>query len=124
MAKTRYGVEVKTTRKPGGHEWFKCPDVSGESHRTPCRFCDGGLGWCIRCDGAEIELTKTCPGRKLTREERAAITDGRLNFVNGRWIRKTVGARGGTAYAAVSKTVGLNARGGSNPPAPTKQKRD
>lgn len=68
------------------HVWKECPETE---HDRPggCKFCDGGLGWCAVCDGAESELTRTdCPGRKLTPSERERVRDGRLDFVRGRWV--------------------------------------
>lgn len=37
-----------------------------------CPICDGGLGLCKVCGGAEGSLTTDCPGFKLT----ASILDG------------------------------------------------
>jgi hypothetical protein len=46
------------------HVWYKCPrDCAG------CQFCDGGLGYCTVCGGAEGSLLPECPGARLTPEQ-------------------------------------------------------
>lgn len=83
---TKPGFKLKTTPRAIGHTWYVCPG----RHDRPnsCQFCDGGLGWCTRCDGFEGQLTRECPGRKMTAEEKERVYAGTLNFVRGRWIVK------------------------------------
>lgn len=63
------------------HNYYQC-----KCNRFGCQFCEGGLAMCTICNGAEGELTRECPGRELTKEERVRIYDGTLNFENGKWF--------------------------------------
>ena len=60
------------------HVFHKC-------NEDRCFVCEGGLGWCTVCGGAEAELPTECPGRNLTESERASISRGDSNFKNGAW---------------------------------------
>jgi hypothetical protein len=44
--------------------------------------------YCRECKGSGASLTKHCVVRQLTDAEEAEIAAGRLNFVNGEWVRK------------------------------------
>lgn len=60
-------------------EWCTC----GGAGR--CNGCN--LFMCKVCTGAECDLPKDCPGRPLTIEERDGISDGSLNYIDGKWIK-------------------------------------
>lgn len=53
-----------------------------------CMICDGGLAACTVCGGAECELPKECPGRKMTADERKAVGQGTIDFIDGQWTGK------------------------------------
>lgn len=62
------------------HTLHKC-----DSEDCPC--CSGGLAWCAVCGGAEGSLPKECPGVTMSPEQLDAVYAGKLNFVNGMWVR-------------------------------------
>jgi len=51
-----------------------------------CYVCNGGLGLCTVCGGAEGEMPTDCPGRTLSEIERASIMRGDSDFRNGQWV--------------------------------------
>jgi hypothetical protein len=66
------------------HTFYQC-----KCNKFGCQFCDGGLGLCTVCDGAEGTLTTECPGRKITKEEAAKIYNWKsLDFKDGQWVEK------------------------------------
>lgn len=69
---------------PLAHVWYKC-----ECYQTGCQFCDGGLGYCTVCGGAEGSLLPECPGRKLSYEEHEQNYRDNL----ARWAREAEEAR-------------------------------
>ncbi len=71
-------MSMRSTHKKTTHTWHKC-------NEERCNVCEGGLGWCTVCGGAEITLTTDCPGVKLTEEQEIAITNGELDFRVGKW---------------------------------------
>lgn len=48
-----------------------------------CFVCEGGLGLCSTCGGAEIELPTDCPGTPLTDAQRQGICDGTMDYIQG-----------------------------------------
>jgi hypothetical protein len=68
------------------------PTLIGTEHqlhacdRIDCETCGGALAVCVVCGGAEISLTTECAGRALTQSEEALVTDGALDYKDGRWI--------------------------------------
>lgn len=54
-------------------------------HRFQTR--DDGLGFCLTCHGAEIELTTHCCMRLMTDPERASVTEDELDFRDGQWTQ-------------------------------------
>ena len=64
-----------------GHVLHKCNEEN-------CRICNGGLAFCLVCQGAEGELTTDCPGDGVTTEQRHAVMMGELDYVNGEWQEK------------------------------------
>lgn len=65
------------------HTWYKCPG----KHEYPgnCQFCDGGLGACTVCGGAEGTLTLDCCGFRLNKYILDAVYKGGLNFEDDEW---------------------------------------
>lgn len=61
---------------------------SDQCHPYPesCIVCDGGLGICTVCGGAEGSLTTDCPGVKMTPEQDEAVYACKLDFKDGKWI--------------------------------------
>lgn len=63
-----------------GHKWFHCPrECEG------CMFCNGGLGLCVTCGGAEGSLPTECPGEQMTSRAQDEVYNGRLDFRGGQW---------------------------------------
>ena len=88
-----YGVEEYVVREVKSsmnkHTWYEC-----KCNNHGCQFCDGGLGLCTVCNGAEGTLTTECCGRKITEEEKEKIyTLQSLDFVDGVWIEKPLEVR-------------------------------
>ena len=70
------------------HTWYECKNHGGCSSPGSCPFCDGGLGACEVCGGAEGTLPTDCPGIKLDAYVQDAIYHGGLDFVNDQWLVK------------------------------------
>lgn len=66
------------------HKYFKC-----KCNEPYCMYCDGGLGLCTICGGAEGTLTTDCCGRRITHEEEDRIyKQCNLDFRDGEWVNK------------------------------------
>ena len=52
-----------------------------------CWICDGGIQICKTCNTMEGALTTQCCGKKLHREVANAVHQGKIDFVDGKWIR-------------------------------------
>lgn len=50
-----------------------------------CIVCEGGLGLCETCGGAESSLPTDCPGVKMTSEQMDAVSAGTLDYRSGAW---------------------------------------
>jgi hypothetical protein len=61
---------------------------SKQCHPYPgsCWICDGGLGVCTVCGGAEGSLTIECPGVQMTAEQDEKVYAGAIDFKDGHWI--------------------------------------
>ena len=58
-----------------GHKWYKCGrDCEG------CMICNGGLGSCVVCSGAECELTTDCCGEELSQLTKDLVCSGVLDY--------------------------------------------
>lgn len=66
-----------------GHKWYRCPD-----HCSGCFICNGGLGVCDTCGGAESCLPTDCPGYTIPSDLYEAISSKRIDFnaKRGGWI--------------------------------------
>ncbi len=69
---------------PREHTPYKCPP---DCNKPYCQFCDGGLCYCVICGGGESSLPTECPGVKMSVSVEKAVQDGRMDFVNGNWIK-------------------------------------
>jgi len=50
------------------------------------------LAYCPVCGGSEGSLTKTdCPGRRMTEEEDSGVYSGKLDFINGKFVKQPTG---------------------------------
>jgi hypothetical protein len=49
-------------------------------------ICEGGLFVCAVCTAAESELTRHCPGRVMTTEEKEKVTAEELDYMDGDWF--------------------------------------
>jgi hypothetical protein len=68
------------------HIFYECPP--GECrHPGSCPYCDGGLGLCTVCNGAEGQLTTDCVGYKLSEKILDRVWKGFYDFKYGRWVR-------------------------------------
>lgn len=56
--------------------------------KVHCPICDGSLFACRICNGAEGTLTTECPGTIINEEKQNLIYNGKLDFINGKWIKK------------------------------------
>lgn len=65
------------------HRLYKCsrddPGCSG------CFICEGGLGLCMTCGGAEASMPTDCPQRQMSAREQTLIQKGEIDFREGRW---------------------------------------
>ena len=66
------------------HTWYKCPQPC--SSPGSCPYCDGGLGYCTVCGGAEGTLSSECCGYNLDDYVLAAIYHGGLDYVRDKWV--------------------------------------
>lgn len=57
-------------------------------HQLTVDKSDKNEMYCTMCECTEIFLTRECPSRKLTAKEKDLVEVDRLDFINGRWIRK------------------------------------
>lgn len=64
-----------------------CPEGSREDILGPrnCMVCDGGLGICVICGGAEASLTTECPGYKIGHDTLDKVMASKIDFRNG-WV--------------------------------------
>lgn len=51
-----------------------------------CFVCDGGLGLCDVCGGAESAIPTECPGTRMTTAQSDAVAAGTLDFRAGLWV--------------------------------------
>lgn len=67
------------------HAVADCPNTPGD-----CPVCDAEPGddFCTVCEGSSDQstLTTECAGRALNRAERHLIAEGKLDFVDDKWI--------------------------------------
>ena len=68
------------------HNWHECEEEN-------CFVCEGGLGLCTVCNGAESSLTTHCCGHGLNTLALDNISKGSLNFKDGKWIINAVQER-------------------------------
>jgi hypothetical protein len=61
-----------------GHQWHRCT-------RERCIICEGGLGCCTVCGGAEGSLPTECPGELMPPHVQDAVYDEQIDFSRGRW---------------------------------------
>lgn len=79
-----YIDRMTVRKKPHGHIWYECPKPC---YTLYCQWCEGGLGMCTVCGGAEGTLPTQCPGVEMTQEQMDAIYLTRtLDFKDGKWI--------------------------------------
>ena len=62
------------------HTYFKCT-----CYELGCQFCDGGLGYCTRCQGFEGTLPQECPGKPMFEWQKSGVWKGVLEYQNGAW---------------------------------------
>lgn len=55
--------------------------------QNSCWVCDGGLWLCKTCGTMEGALTTHCCGKRLHPEVANAVHQGKIDFVDGKWIR-------------------------------------
>jgi hypothetical protein len=68
------------------HDWYECPK-DAHPNNEPCMFCDGGLGLCTVCGGAEGSLTTECMGGPVDYFTLQKVYQTNLDFINGGWVR-------------------------------------
>ena len=69
----------------GAREVISTP---GTAHQFDIALMDEkGLGLCTVCGAAEGQLTKHCPGKMMTDTQKSMSYAGRLNFINGCWVK-------------------------------------
>lgn len=51
-----------------------------ECRRDGCPVCNGGLGLCEVCGGAEAAMPTDCPGRPMTGSEMDRVQAGRIDY--------------------------------------------
>lgn len=77
---------------------FVTPEECACDKDGDCMICDGGLGLCRVCGGAEGSLTTECPGFQISTEQSDAIYNrgaGGLDWRNGQWINAVTVHLGG-----------------------------
>ncbi len=76
------------------HTWYRCPPQADgkpphyDDEMSYCAFCDGGLGSCTMCKGAEGSLPRECPRQEISTADQDLIYKGTLDFRDGQWIRR------------------------------------
>ncbi len=55
-----------------------------EEHNCP--ICDGGLGICKYCGGAEGSLPTECPVTRMSQQQDHSVFTGILDFKKGEWV--------------------------------------
>jgi hypothetical protein len=69
-----------------GHKWFNCDPPCQDRY---CMFCEGGLGACVTCGGAEASLTTNCPQMRCEMIVLDAVQAGECDYDRRRgWYRK------------------------------------
>ncbi len=81
-----------------GHKLHTCTD-------DRCSICVGGLSWCDVCGGAEIDLPRVCPGRRMTEREREAVRAGGPGPAPGTQRDRARAALGGLYRNAISASA-------------------
>ena len=76
------------------HLLYRCRGTEAQCVEGRCMFCSGGLAWCVSCSGGEAELPTECPQEPMHEQERAAVANGHLDFIRGRWVPTSEEARG------------------------------
>jgi hypothetical protein len=66
------------------HQAYVCRHMQYEL--GSCMFCDGSVYACNICGGIEGGMPASCPGRMMTADEICGVRDGKLDFVNGKWM--------------------------------------
>ena len=51
-----------------------------------CPICDGGLGICKVCNGAEGSLPTECPGEMMSQQQDHSVYTGILDYKGGEWV--------------------------------------
>jgi len=64
-------------------EEHKAGECTREGH---CVICDGGLKVCEICGCAEGSLATECPGYRCYVTHSDLIYDGKVDFINGKWV--------------------------------------
>lgn len=64
------------------HIWYVCPANCDQPY---CAYCQGGLATCVVCGASECELPTTCPGVKLSEDQKQLICNRLADYVNGEW---------------------------------------
>lgn len=67
------------------HDWTSHKNDDGPDRMNNCPICNSGLASCVVCGGAESCMPRDCPGRRMTEEEKNAVTAGNLDFRDGQW---------------------------------------
>lgn len=63
------------------HAFYKC-----KSDCEGCKFCNGGLSWCLNCNSVEGELASECPGEKVPEALSVLVYARQVDFKNGKWL--------------------------------------
>lgn len=57
--------------------------------RMECSICEGGLGWCETCGGAEGSLPTDCPQQPMDWDTAQQVYEGLIDHRAGRWVRES-----------------------------------
>jgi hypothetical protein len=67
----------------GGHVLYVCDGQCDP--QLSCRWCEGGLSACVRCNAFEGMWPDECPGVPMTEDQGDAVYAGQLNYRGATW---------------------------------------
>lgn len=87
LSKLKYNPGASKFITTFPHVEAKCTDGGPGCDDGNCNLCQ--LFVCRVCGGAECSLTVDCPGTAITPEQSDLICAGKLDYLQGEWVRTT-----------------------------------
>jgi hypothetical protein len=87
LSKLRYNPEASSFITTMPHVKLHCTDIGPGCEGGTCNLCQ--LFTCAVCGGAECCLPVDCPGERFSNEQADLICAGKLDYLQGEWVRTT-----------------------------------